>query len=66
MKTVVEYAQKAHLGNPTDIKIKDFYEAVKLELNGSNPQAEEEKQKKNSDEPLIVEEQKSYAYTPAF
>jgi len=31
MKTVVEYAKKAHDNNPADAKIKDFYSKVKEE-----------------------------------
>ena len=42
MKAVVEYASKAHNGNPSDPKIKDFYESVKLEYNGT-PSEEEVK-----------------------
>jgi hypothetical protein len=37
MRAVVEYAQKAHIGNPSDAKIKEFYETVKLEFNGDSP-----------------------------
>jgi len=65
---VVEYAKKAHQANPSDPKIKDFYTQVSKEyrdLSGNSNESNIEEEKKESDEPTIIEEQKSYAYTPS-
>ena len=46
MKTVVEYAKKAHDNNPADAKIKDFYSKVKEEYKPA--QSEEPAEPKNA------------------
>ncbi len=77
MKTVVEYAKKAHEQNNSDAKIKEFYIEVK-ELYENKKNKEDSKnagpsvkieKPKNIDEPKIEEEvkqqPKSYAHIPA-
>ena len=57
LKTVIEFAKKAHSGNPSDPKIKDFYNQILKESGESSSGSIEE--------PTIVEEEvKSYACTP--
>ena len=41
MKGAVEYALKAHEGNPTDVKMKDHYHTVKSEYEGTESNKEE-------------------------
>jgi hypothetical protein len=66
MKTIVDYARQAHEGNKADPKVKEHYEQVKREYEGSSSQ-EEEKRQEPENEPTIIEETKSspYAYSPA-
>jgi hypothetical protein len=67
MKTIVDYARQAHESNKTDPKVKEHYEIVKREYEGSSSQNEEEKRQEPVDEPTIIEESKNspYAYSPA-
>ena len=72
LKSVVEYAKKAHEGNQSDAKIKEFYMTVKQEYEGgaaaevakeAPKEEKKEEVKRDPNEPVIVEETKSFAYT---
>ena len=66
MKTIVDYARQAHESNKADPKVKEHYDILKREYEGSSSQNEEKKRQEPVDEPTIIEESKNspYAYSP--